>query len=254
MGMGDLRIAVRFCVIGMVFGIFAVSTVLAQVDANSGISNSGQWVTDQGDFFSSSEERQLNGLLRGYADTTSTQIVVVTVQNLGGKPAADFALTVGRDWQVGQSGKDNGVVILMSREEREVFIATGYGIEGAVPDALAGRIVRNIMIPRFREGNFFQGVVDAISVILSAASGEFDAEKFQDEERSERGIPPGVLLIIIIIVFRVISGIRHGGGGAGGPGGRRHGGSGLLPIILWSALSSGGRGGGFGGGGAGGGW
>ncbi len=222
---------------------------VAQVDADSGIRNSGQWVTDQGDFFSSAQERQLNGMLKSYADTTSTQIVIVTVQDLGGKTAADFALTVGRDWQVGQGGKDNGIVILMSRDEREVVIATGYGMEGAVPDALAGRIVRNIMIPRFREGDFYQGVVDAVSIIISAASGEFDADSFREVERTQRGIPPGLLLIVIVIIFRVVSGLRHRRGGTGGT---RYRNNSLLPILLWSALGASSRGG-FGGGGFGGG-
>jgi uncharacterized protein len=213
---------------------------------------SGRWVTDQGGFFSQAEERRLDTMLRNYSDTTSTQIIVVTVQNLGGMDAAEYSVALGRRWEVGQEGKDNGLIILLSRDEREVYIATGYGIEGAVPDALAGRIVRNVMIPRFREGQFFDGVVDAISVMIAAASGEFDADSFQREERQQRGIPSGVVLIIIILIVRVVSGIRHRRGGGGG--GTRYRNDSLLPIILWSALGAGHRGGGgFGGGGFGGG-
>jgi len=107
------------------------------------------------------------------------------------------------------------------------------------------------MIPRFREGQFYDGVADAIHVMIAAASGEFDAESFEQEERRGRGFPPGFLIIVMILVFRVIGGIRHKRGG--GKGGRRYRNDSLLPIILWSALGAGHRGGGFGGGGFGGG-
>lgn len=238
-------IRILFCCVILVAG---VEKALGQ-DAGV-LPPSGRWVTDQGGFFSPSEERQLEAMLSNYADTTSTQIIVVTVQNLGGMAASEYSVALGRKWEVGQKDKDNGLIILLSRDEREVYIATGYGIEGAVPDALAGRIVRNVMIPRFRQGQFFDGVTDAVYLMIAASSGEFDAEAFQQQERRRRGVPPGVLILVMILVFRVISGIRHKKGGGGGT--RYRSGS-LLPIILWSALGAGHRGGGFGGGGFGGG-
>nr|7TBR_A Chain A, TPM_phosphatase domain-containing protein [Rhodothermus marinus SG0.5JP17-172] len=134
---------------------------------------SGQWVTDLADLLTPAEERMLSRKLATYADTTSTQIVIVTLPTLNGVPAADYAVELGRRWGVGQKEYDNGVVILVAREEREVFIATGYGLEGAIPDALAGRIVRDIIVPRFRRGDFYGGLSAAVDAIIAAAQGEF---------------------------------------------------------------------------------
>ncbi|GIV60988.1 MAG: hypothetical protein KatS3mg043_2077 [Rhodothermaceae bacterium] len=137
---------------------------------------SGRWVTDNADLLSPAEERILSARLAGYADTTSTQIIIVTLPSLGGVPAADYAVELGRRWGVGQQGKDNGIVILVSRDDREVFIATGFGLEGAIPDAVAARIVRNIIIPHFRQGRFYDGLSAAVDALIQAAAGTFTAE------------------------------------------------------------------------------
>ncbi len=214
---------------------------------------SGQWVTDAGDLLSPSEERLLTRKLAGYADTTSTQIVVVTVPSLDGVPASDYAVELGRKWGVGQKGKDNGVVILVSRDDRKVFIATGFGLEGAIPDAVASRIVRNILIPNFRQGRYYDGLSAAVDALMRAARGEYTAER---TPRGSRDGGPNVTLIfiLVIILFFVISAMRDKGG-KGGKGGRRrtyrrHGGP---PIIIWGGGFGGRHGGGFGGGGFGGG-
>jgi uncharacterized protein len=227
----------------------AVSTVSGQ--RARVIEPSGQWVTDLGDFLSTSEERILSRRLSGYADTTSTQIIVVTVNDLGGYVAADYAVELGRSWGVGQSGQNNGLVILLSRDEHEVFIATGYGLEGSVTDALASDVVRNIMIPRFRDGQFFQGLSEAVDVLVLASIGEFAAEDLPTRNDDGRGTIPyvNIIFVIVFILYSIVANGRRGKGG--GRGGRRS--NSILPIILWSALGSGGRGGGFGGGGFGGG-
>jgi len=232
----------------------------------------GKWVTDEGEFLTPLEEEQLSRRLAGYADTTSTQIVIVTLQDLGGYAAMDYATQLGRDWGVGTSGADNGLVILVSREERELFLATGFGLEGLVTDAMAARIVRNIMKPAFREGDFHGGLDGAVTAVMGLASGVFTAADVEASERrtdSGRGTP--VLgYIIFIFVFFLISSVRRRGGGGPGKGVRRrhHG----MPIVFWGGMGGlgghgssgsfgggfgggfGGMGGGFGGGGAGGGW
>lgn len=218
------------------------------------IEPTGMWVTDLGEFLSPTEERLLTRKLSGYADTTSTQIIVVTLNNLGGYAPVDYAVELGRRWGVGQSGQDNGLIILLSKQDREVFIATGFGLEGAVTDALASKIVRNVMVPRFREGQFFQGISDAIDLLVLAALGEFTAEDIPRGDKGRGTFPLNFILIIAFILYSVFSRARRGGGRGGK---RHHSSSGLLPIILWSALggghSRGFGGGGFGGGGFGGG-
>ncbi len=215
------------------------------------IEPSGQWVTDLGDFLTTSEERILSRRLSGYADSTSTQIVIVTLSGLDGYVAADYAVELGRSWRVGQSGQNNGLVILLTKAEHEVFIATGYGLEGSVTDALASEVVRNVMIPRFRQGEFFQGLSEAVDVLVLASIGEFTADDIPRRKDDGGGTIPymNIIFVIAFILYSMFSNSRRGSGG--GRGGRRS--SGILPILLWSALGSGQRGGGFGGGGFGGG-
>ena len=222
------------------------------------ISPSGQRVTDRADLLSPSEERQLTQKLAAYEDTTSTQIVVVTLPSLGGVPASDYAVELGRQWGVGQQGQDNGVVLLVSRDDREVFIATGYGLEGAIPDAVASRIVRNILVPNFREGRFFAGLSEGVDALIAAARGEFAPMPPPRDSGGDDPIP-ALGLILLIFLFFLLRASR----GGGGRGRRGRGGS----VIIWGGGSGGGFGGGgfsgggfsggggsFGGGGAGGSW
>lgn len=225
---------------------------------------SGQWVTDRGDMLSASEEQALTQKLRSYADTTSTQMIIVTLPDLGGADISMYATELGQQWQVGQQDKDNGLVILVSRDDRKVFIATGFGLEGAIPDAIAGRIIRNIITPNFRQGRIFQGLSDAVDALMLAAAGEYTADEAESYERSDDdGTGTATLFVIMIIIYFVITSIRKGGGKGGG---RRYRSRGGPPVIIWGGGGGfgggggsfgggfGGGGGGFGGGGAGGGW
>lgn len=253
-------------------GWFPVSVVHAQGTVDV-ISSTGRLVTDQADLLTSSEEQRLTAKLTAYEDTTSTQIVVVTIPSLEGVPAAEYALALGRSWGVGQAGQDNGVVILVARDDREVRIETGYGLEGAIPDAVAARIYRNVMVPYFREGRFYEGISGAADLLIAAAAGEFTAEEAAPRRAGRPPIDPSALMGLFILVWFIVSSIRrHRGGNDGGKRYRRHG-YGPHFIIWGGGLGGGGGGfggglgggglgggfggfggGGFGGGGAGGGW
>ncbi len=226
-------------------GLTAPAARAQRVDV---LPSSGQLVTDQADMLSSAEEQALTRTLRFYADSTSTQIVIVTLPNLGGADIAMYAIELGQQWGVGQQGKDNGVVILVSRDERDVFIATGYGLEGAIPDAVASRIVRQIVVPNFKQGRFYAGLAGAVDALILAAAGEFTAEQ-SPSTYAPRNQGTGVFrLIIMIIIFIIFSAMGRRGGGGGGRRYRRHGG---LPFIIWGSGFGGGGGSGFGGGGGG---
>jgi len=206
-------------------------------------------VQDMAAMLTSSEERTLARKLSDYRDTTSTEIVVATVPALDGIPIEQYAVELGRQWGIGQQDKDNGLLILVAREERRVFIATGYGLEGAIPDVLAARVIRNIITPAFRQGQFYGGLSEATDVLIAAAEGEFQAD---DLPRESQGLPidPEVVFLVLIILFFVMSNLRSGGG-KGGQRYRRHGGG--PPVIIWGGGGFGGSsGGGFGGGGFGG--
>lgn len=211
----------------------------------------GEWVVDTAGMFTEGERQSLSLRLSRYADTTSTQIVVATVPSLDGAAISDYAVELGRQWGVGQAQYDNGVVILVSRADREVFIATGYGVEGAIPDALAGRIVRNVIVPNFRQDRYYAGISEAVNVIMAAAAGEFDAVPGRSQDQGT-GLDLATIFVLLIIAFFVISALsseRRGGGGGGGYRHRRR--SSIPPVIIFGGM--GGRGGGFGGGGFGGG-
>lgn len=211
------------------------------------ISPSGQWVTDRADLLSSVEEQALTQRLRFYADTTSTQIVIVTLPDLGGEDIALYAAELGQQWGIGQQGQDNGVVILVSRDDRKVFIATGYGLEGAIPDAVASRIVREIVVPNFKQGRFYAGLAGAVEALIQAAAGEFTVERVPSSYRpvQEDNDLFGLLFVVFIIVAFILSSMGRRGGGGGGRYHRRRGGP---PVILWGGGGFGSSGGGFGGG------
>jgi len=224
--------------------LFGSQSALAQVPPPS-----DRLVTDLGDFLEPVEERALERKLRTYADTTSTQIAVVTVQDLGGMDAQEFALEIGRSWGVGQEGRDNGIVFLVSRAERQIRIEVGYGLEGAVPDAIASRIVRDVVTPSFKQGQFFAGINAGVDLIMAAAAGEFDGLPSSSGSGRGGGIDPIFVYLAFLFLYFIISGIRNKGGGKGGyRKGRRSG----MPIIFWGGGMHGHRGGGFGGGGGGG--
>ncbi len=221
----------------------------------------GRWVTDQAGFLSASEETALSRRLATYADTTSTQIVIVLLESLGGAAASDYAVELGRRWGVGQAGYDNGVVILASRADRQMFIATGYGLEGAITDAQAGRIYRDILVPNFRAGRFHDGLSSAVDALIAAAEGEFSSPPTASRESD--GLDLALLIVLIILVAFVVSALRRGhqGGNDGfQPPARRRRHYGEPPIIIWGGsgrrrgggIGGGGFGGGFGGGGFGG--
>ncbi len=214
-------------------------------------------VIDRAGVLSPSEETAIERRLVAFDDTSSSQIVVVILPSLGGADAASFATELGRAWGVGQEGRDNGVVVLVSTGDREVFIATGYGLEGAIPDAVAARIVRNVIVPAFRQGQFYAGIGGAVDALIAAASGEYTADRRPLGPGSPGGgVDLALLVILLIVVVAFMSASRKGGGGGGGPAPRRRRRGGLPPVIFipggFGGSSRGGGFGGFGGGGFGG--
>ena len=199
-------------------------------------------VNDFADIFSSAEEQALEQKLRAYHDSTSTQIYVVSVSDLGGYPASDYAFRLGEKWQIGQRSKDNGAVILIKpkigNSRGQAFIATGYGLEARINDAYAGRIVRDQMIPYFMDNDYFGGVNAAVDTMIARLSGEFTAP-----DQEEEGIPLFVIIIAIIAIIFFLS-LFSGGGDQHIGGGGHHRTS--TPPIFFPPISGGRRSGGFG--------
>ncbi len=205
-------------------------------------------VNDFANLLSSGERERLERQLVSYDDSTSTQIVIVTVRQLGDWDISEFSYELGDQWGVGQAGEDNGIVITLSEQDRQVFIATGWGIEGYITDVEARRIIDRYMIPHFRQGDYYGGFAEGSRVISELLSGAFDATQL---ERREEGFPWEAILtlIIIIVVILLVFGGNDGKGGQINRRGWRG------PIIIGGGFGQGGGfgGGGFGGGGFGGG-
>lgn len=201
------------------------------------------------------EVDELERKLRAYDDSTSNQIVIVVRQDLGGMEPSQYATELGEKWGVGGSAHfDNGIVILVSlgndQERRSAFIAVGRGLEGAVPDMLAGQILDGYLIPNLQSGDFFKAFDQSTSALIKAAAGEYTAPEGY-HKNAKGGLSIGKI-ILVIIIFLIILGMSGGGGGGGGYLSRRgYRGFGGGPMIFPGSF--GGGSGGFGGGGGGGG-
>lgn len=223
--------------------------------------NPPRLVNDFGSFLNSSEAQALEQKLVAFDDSTSTQITVVTMTSLGGYEAGDYAAQLGERWGIGRKSKNNGVLILVSKEERDAYIATGYGMEEIIPDITAKRIVENYLVPNFKQGNFYKGFDEATTVIMQLATGKFKPEDVEGNGNTHFLILFICLIIFFIVLSAILNKNKHytysgrgwrSGGGLGGPwvGGGGWGGGGSS-----GGGGFGGFGGGsFGGGGAGGKW
>jgi len=176
--------------------------------------NPPRLVNDFAGVLSKNEYNNLENSLEQFARQTSTQILVVTVPDLQGYDPADYAFQLGIKWGVGQKDKDNGLVILLkpktSESRGQVFVATGYGLEAVLPDAIVNRdIVDNEMIPRFERNDYYAGLAAGINVIMDITRGEYTAEQYR--EKSEAGGAAGIpfVLFFFILMFWIFGRSRR---------------------------------------------
>jgi uncharacterized protein len=215
--------------------------------------NPPRLVNDFAHILSPDAIQNLEARLVAFDDSTSVQIAVVTVGSTGDYEPADYALSLGRKWGIGNKGFNNGVVFLISKDDHKTYIATGYGLEGALPDITCNEILQNEVLPQFKAGDFDKGVTDGVSAIMLASKGEYKAPVGYHKQK---GVGAGTAIFLVICVIILIVIIRSRGGGGGGYMSRRGYGAGpfLLGAAAGSLFGGGGGGGGFGGGGGGGGF
>lgn len=159
--------------IGLLGFAFAASA-LASTPAWETLAPDGS-VTDHAEILSAADEAALEEALARFERETTNEIAVVTLGSLVGAPIEDVALHLGRRWGVGQEERDNGIVFLVAVEDREVRLEVGYGLEGAVPDAAANRIMESAIVPRFREGDYAGGIRDGLEALQQEIGGEYQA-------------------------------------------------------------------------------
>ncbi len=217
-------------------------------------------VNDYASMISPEAEREINEKLALLEKNESTQVVVLTVDSLEGEPLEDFSIRVAEAWKMGQKEYDNGVLLLVAKKDRKVRIEVGYGLEGALTDLTAGRIVDNEMVPLFAKGSFDEGFVRGVDLIIATVKGEYSALQKERGSGGNGGAFLPVLIILMLIVY-FYSQIPRGGGGhgsgplifTGGPGaGGFYGGGSRRGGFSGGGFSGGG--GNFGGGGASGSW
>ncbi len=234
-------------------GLLLLSGLMAQAQPIPPRPNPPALVNDFAGVLLKSEDDALERKLVAYYDSTSTQIAIVTMKSVGEYDISQVAIKILRDWGIGTKGKNNGLLILVSVNDRKVRIETGSGMEGGVPDALANQIITNIISPAFREGHYYEGLDGATDAVIKVMKGEYKA----DPRQSDPGLSTGTIFIIIIIVVIIISLFSRGGGSGGGGRGttyNRRGGW-IWPVIGgFGGGWSGGDGGGWSGGGGGGGF
>ncbi len=198
---------------------------------------------DYGNLFLPQEKAELERTLKNYADSTSTEIVIITVKSLKGAPIERMASETGDYWQIGQKEKDNGVIILISVDDRKITIRPGYGSQIAVTPTMAKLVIDEVMQPYFKRAEYFEGTKKALYSIFDFMSGKFDANP-----KEYNDFPWDTLLILGLILLFLIISFRNKGGGRGG----RRGGDVIFTDFGRSSWGGGGFGGGFGGGGGGG--
>lgn len=209
-------------------------------------------VNDLASLLSSAQVLELQHMLVDFADSTSNQICVVTVNSLEGMSASQFAIQIGLEWKVGSADFNNGVVFLVKprigNEGGEVFIAVGRGLEGAIPDIYCHRIVNDVVIPYLAQGDYYGGIKAGCEELMAYASGEYKEALDYDEDDDIAGLIAFLVFLFFVVLFFVVLAIiakdrnDRGNGGNGGSGGRRG------PDFIFIPGSSFGRGGGFGGG------
>ncbi len=212
--------------------------------------NPPRLVNDFANVMTSDQVQDLENKLVAYDDSTSIQIAVITVPTTGDYAIEDYALKILRDWKVGSKKTNNGMVVLAAIQDHKVYIATGYGMEGSIPDITAKEIVEDEIVPNFKENNYYRGFDLAADAIIKASRGEYVAPAgYNQRGRHDGGGGNIIGIIIFIVIILVLIGRRGGGSGGGG----MFSGGGMLPFIIGNMLGGMGRGGGgFGGGGGGG--
>jgi uncharacterized protein len=170
--------------------------------------NPPRLVNDFAGILSQEEVQTLELKLDDFSNRTSTQILVITVKSLNGYDKAMFATEVGQKWEVGKKGFDNGIVILIKdktmQSNGEIQIATGYGLEGAIPDATCKLIIENEMKPSFRQNNYYDGIDKAVNTIMKLSLGEFSAKEY-NQKAAKKDSPAGAVIAIVIVIFIITS-------------------------------------------------
>jgi len=203
-------------------------------------------VYDYAKLLNANEKAALEDKLIKYSDSTTTQIVVITIEDLKGEAVGVLATNWAHKWGIGQADKDNGVIILVAKNDRKMSIRPGYGVEDRLVAGICGEINRNVITPEFKAGSYYNGLDKGADAIFKVLTGKYKGTRIEDS--NDNSIFPILLFIVIFVVIMILASKNKGGGNSG----NSSGGPSLLDIIILSNMGRSSGGGSFGGGGFGG--
>lgn len=186
------------------------------------------YVNDYANMMSSQTRAKLEGELKSFEGSDSTQLVVLTIPSLQGEVLEEFSMKVAEAWKIGQKGKDNGIIFLVASRERKIRIEVGRGLEGRLTDLTAGRVIDLVVKPRFRRNDYNGGFTAGVHALVDAARGEFKAEERRAPVRKKQGSPLPAILIFSAIALNVLGRFSRALGGVVGALG--------LPFIAYFVL------------------
>lgn len=159
-------------------------------------------VNDYADVLTSEEEKALSEILLVEEASSSNQLVVLTVKSLEGETVEDYAMQVAKDWKLGQADKDNGILLIVSTNDRKIRIEVGYGLEAVIPDGIAGQIIRDHIGPALKDDKYYDGLLAGVTQIHLAIAGEFEATSNVGELL--KTWPAWVVVIVAIVLCLIV--------------------------------------------------
>jgi len=223
----------------LLLSLFTFQGVIAQFNIPK-IPSKQTSLYDYGDVLQPQEEKALEEKLIRYSDSTSTQIVVITIESLKGENIGLLAPRWGQEWGIGGSKEtDNGIVVLLARDERRIHISPGYGVEDRLTAGITGELVRNIILPEFKAGSYYKGLDKGTDAIFDVLKGKYKGER---KGNKGSGLPFFLILVFIMLFIIFISKGSNKNNRNGGTG--KFAGPSLVDIIILSSLGRGGFGGG----------
>lgn len=185
--------------LGFPLGVILISLLQVEITYGLDIPALKGRVNDYGNIISPATENQIEQFLTNLEQSDSTQIAVLTIPSLQGEVLEEFSLKVVENWKIGQAEFDNGALLLVAVGDRKVRIEVGYGLEGTLTDLQAGRIIRNVILPHFKQGNFDQGIIDGTSAMIQTVKGEYTPPQKRRNKNQED--PFGLIAMLIFASF-----------------------------------------------------
>lgn len=160
-------------------------------------------INDYAGYLSPEVKTRLEARLADFQQKDSTQVVLLTIPSLEGENIEEFSIRVAEAWKIGRAGRDNGVIVLVAAKEHKIRIEVGRGLEGRLTDLLSGRIIRDVMAPKFRAGDPAGGIEAGLNAVMEAVSGEFKGGGQAARHAQERKVSllPLIIVLAVVCVF-----------------------------------------------------